>query len=407
MSNRPSKRVRELIRQGAETLVDIPRERLDELHKVTLESEYMRTIGSDPALDAAIRRGNRSNLLHWAAANISHPGEPVPANTREPVAIARGIVRRGLNSPTSVDAYRLGQNVAWRLWMQIAFELTSDPGELRELLEVSAHSMASFVDATVVEVYRQLEIERDKLTRETHTERLQTITQLLNGEPVRRQLAESRLGYRLGQDHAAAVIWGDESIVDPADLERGVEVLRPAGDRAQLLSVPVGSGTRWVWLSGTGIPESASVTAALGRLPGVRVALGAPAPGIEGFRRSHHDAITTQRMMMRLDLPEQFVAFADVELMALITSEPEKADRFIKHTLGAFESADPDLQLTVLAFIHEQCNGSRAAARLFTHRNTVLRKVARADQLLPRPLADSSVNVAVALEALRWRAADV
>ena len=54
-------------------------------------------------------------------------------------------------------------------------------------------------------------------------------------------------------------------------------------------------------------------------------------------------------------------------------------------------------------FITLQCNASRAAARLYTHRNTLLRRLARADELLPRPLADNVVDVAVALDVLRWR----
>lgn len=39
------------------------------------------------------------------------------------------------------------------------------------------------------------------------------------------------------------------------------------------------------------------------------------------------------------------------------------------------------------------------------HRNTLLRQLSRADQLLPQPLGDNSVNVAVALDVLYWRGA--
>jgi DNA-binding PucR family transcriptional regulator len=137
----------------------------------------------------------------------------------------------------------------------------------------------------------------------------------------------------------------------------------------------------------------------------VRIAVGPTAAGIEGFRRSHFDAITTQRMVVRLGSTQRVVSFTDVELIALITADPERADRFIKNTLGDFESADADLQRTVLTFVREQCNASRAAARLFTHRNTLLRRLARADEVLPQPLKDTSVHVAVELEALRWRGA--
>ena len=47
-----------------------------------------------------------------------------------------GLVHRGLDQ-YALDAYRVGQNVAWRRWMQIAFTLTNDTAELSELLDVT------------------------------------------------------------------------------------------------------------------------------------------------------------------------------------------------------------------------------------------------------------------------------
>jgi len=116
-------------------------------------------------------------------------------------------------------------------------------------------------------------------------------------------------------------------------------------------------------------------------------------------------ALTTQRMLARLHSPQHIAFFTDVQLIALITHDPDRADEFIKHTLGDFESASPELRTAVMTFVNEQCNVSRAAARLFTHRNTLLRRLDRAEQLLPRPLNETSVHVAVALEALLWRGA--
>ncbi len=399
---RPSKQIRDLMRRGAEMMVNMAPDQVDELQRATLESEYMQVIGGDPILAAAIRRGIWSTLLHWAAANISRPGEPVAANTGELSDIARGIARRGLRSPTSVDAYRLGQNMAWQFWMQIAFELTSDPAELRELLEVSALSMTSFIDATVTEVYRHLQIERDELASEVHAERRQIIAQILSGKAIHRHAA-AQLGYHLGQQHTAAIVWGDEANIDPIDLDRAIEALWPTPDVRPILSVRIGPATRWVWLPGVGSLDVPTISAAVGKLPGVRIALGIPATGVEGFRRSHLDAVATQRMMMNRRSSTQVASFADIELVALVTSDASQADRFIKHTLGDFAAADRELQEAVLVYVHEQCNGSRAAERLFTHRNTLLRRISQAEELLPRPLAESSVSVAVALDALRWR----
>jgi DNA-binding PucR family transcriptional regulator len=399
---RPSERICELMRRGAERVVNLPQEWLDELHQATLSSEYMRTVAGDPVLAEATRRSNRANLVHWAAANISHPGEPVPANLGpEPLAIARDLIRRGMDE-SAVDAYRIGQNVAWRFWMQIAFDLTSDPQELRELLDVSARSISLFIDATIAGIYAQMEIEREELTGGTHAERREVVTLILDGAPITRQRAESRLGYRLNQTHTAAVVWGNEPDTDLSDLDRASDALMQSASERRPLSVLAGTATRWVWIPGPERPDLTSVTAALQQLPGVRIAVGSTAAGIEGFRRSHLDAITTQRMMARLGSPQRIAGFTDVELVALITADPERADRFIKHTLGDFESAVPELHESVLTFVTEQCNASRAATRLFTHRNTLLRRLVRADEMLPQPLETNSVHVAVALEALRW-----
>lgn len=401
----PSERVCELMRRGAEFVVNLPPEWVEEMDRATLSSEYMRAIAGDPVLAEATRRSNRANLLHWAAANISHPGEPVPANlSPQTLGIAREMIRRGLDE-SAVDSYRIGQNVAWRFWMQIVFELTSDAAELRELLDVSARSIAAFVDATIGGIYAQMEIEREELTGGTHAERREAVELILDGAPITRQRAESRLGYRLNQSHTAAVIWGDELETDLSDLDRAAQALMKSVESQRPLNVLASAATRWVWVPGSDHPDLARVEEALKELPGVRIAVGPTASGIEGFRRSHLDAVTTQRMVARLASAQRVASFNDVELVALITADPERADRFIKHTLGEFESAGPELHRTVSTFVTAQCNASRAASRLYTHRNTLLRRIARADDMLPRPLADNSVYVAVALEALRWRGA--
>ncbi|HWR79817.1 MAG TPA: helix-turn-helix domain-containing protein [Pseudomonas sp.] len=41
---------------------------------------------------------------------------------------------------------------------------------------------------------------------------------------------------------------------------------------------------------------------------------------------------------------------------------------------------------------------------MHTHRNTLLRRLTRAEELLPRPLEDNRIHVAAALEALSWTA---
>ena len=48
------------------------------------------------------------------------------------------------------------------------------------------------------------------------------------------------------------------------------------------------------------------------------------------------------------------------------------------------------------------CLGTRAARALYTHRNTVLNRLRRAERLLPLPLAGNGVDVGAALEIAQW-----
>ncbi|MFE5511576.1 PucR family transcriptional regulator [Streptomyces sp. NPDC056529] len=400
----PSPRVRELIRRGAEIALDPRPEWLAELDAATLAGQAQQAVAADPVLAAGMRRTNRSNLLFWAASNVRAPGEPVPANEGEaPLAIARDLVRRGLDE-TALDAYRVGQGVAVRVWTQIACSLTDDTEDLRELLDVSLRSISAFVDGTVSAIAARMHVERGELTRGTHAERREVVALLLDGAPITRQRAQARLGYALDPTHTAAVVWTDDPDADLHRLDRAADALAAAADGAPPLSVIAGAATRWVWVHGR--PDTDRILDALDELPAVRVALGSAAPGVDGFRRGHLDALTTQRMLARLSSTRRLTSYDEVELVALLTQDPEHADRFVTRVLGDLAVAPAEITEAVRVFTAEQCNASRAAARLFVHRNTLLRRLARADRLLPRPLATRPLDVAAALEVLRWRERD-
>ena len=109
-----SPRTRELFRRGAEVVLDPRDDWVEELHAAALGGQRMRPVAEDPVLAAATRRVNLANLLHWAAANVQHPGRRMPANTgTEMLEAARDLVRRGLDE-SALDAYRAAPRRAWR-----------------------------------------------------------------------------------------------------------------------------------------------------------------------------------------------------------------------------------------------------------------------------------------------------
>ena len=399
----PSPTVRELFRRGAEVALDPRADWVADVHTAALSGAGMRAVAEDPVLAASVRRANLANLLHWAAANVQRPGERVPVYVGpEVLEGARDLVRRGLDH-LGLDAYRTAQAVAWRHWMQTCFALTADTGQLRELLDVSARSISTFVDDTVAAVSQRMAAERTELTRGAHAERRATVSLLLEGAPLARARAEAQLGYGLTGPHTAVIVWSGSGDTGSDQLEAAAEATMRAAGAGRRLTVVAGAAVLWVWLPVGRAPDPAVVTAGLAGAPDVRVALGRPGTDVDGFRRSHLDAATTQQMLARLISPQQVARYADVQLVALLTADPTRAGEFLTATLGDLLHADAATRDTVLTYVRELGSAARTAERLYTHRNTVLRRLARAEELLPRPLAEDAVAVAAALDVLRWR----
>jgi DNA-binding PucR family transcriptional regulator len=388
--------VRELIRQGAQLALSAPADWLGEIDDATLSSAG--EAANDPVLVAAVRRSNRAYLVHWATANLRAPGERVEPNLSEDaLSVARDLVRHGVGE-TALDAYRTGQNAAWVRWMSMAFELTSDVDELRELLDVTARSIGSFLDATIAAISARMLEERAELTHGTHAERRETVTLILEGAPIPEHVAAQRLGYGLDGPHRAAIVWSEVHDTQLGTLEAvaGALASRP-------MTVIANTGTLWVWGPSADAPDDARLAAALRTHAGVRVALGSVKAGVEGFRRSHFEAVTAQRMVARMGSHQHIVRFEEVRLVSLVTQDAAAADQFVRDTLGVLATASVELKRALLTYLQQGCNASAAAKRLRTHRNTLLRRLAAAEALLPGPLAEHRTEVAVALQILRWR----
>jgi DNA-binding PucR family transcriptional regulator len=196
-------------------------------------------------------------------------------------------------------------------------------------------------------------------------------------------------------------LWTDPRRPDQAALARAAEALVPVTGAQQVLTVIASSSSVWAWLAAAANADAGAITAATAAHPGVRVAVGPAGTGVDGFRRSHFDAVATQRLMSRR--PDLRVArFADVQLVALALQDEQRAREFVARTLGQLVDAEAELRDTLCAYISEQFSAARTARALYTHRNTVLNRLQRAERLLPLPLAGHGLEIGVALEIARW-----
>ncbi|MFN8150089.1 MAG: helix-turn-helix domain-containing protein [Solirubrobacterales bacterium] len=402
MWQRPSPAVAELFESGAKRLMDTGSETFFERIDEASLAQHSPAVSEDPALLGTFRRANRALVTHWVISNLRDPGAEVsPFTGPELEALVRDLVRRGLDLH-ALEPFRSGQNAAWEAWMATAFELTDDVSELRELLAVSARSIFTYVEATMATTLEMLTRERDELALGTSAERLETLTLILDGEPIDVARAERRLGYALEQPHPhlAAIVWSDDLEAADGALRETATALAAACGAERALSVTATSHSLWSWIPARREPTAEELERLLAAHPAVRVAIGSPEPGVSGFRRSYEEAFTAQRLIGRLDSPLRVARYEDLRLVALVSRDEEQAQHFVDEVLGDLADAPDALRETLRTYLRLQSNASRTAETLFAHRNTVIARVAKAEEMLPRPLADSSLEVGVALEVV-------
>jgi DNA-binding PucR family transcriptional regulator len=390
----------DLVRRIARMVLDEPADLMTEV-RAAVSAAADEPLRSEPTLAAEVAASTRANMLHWAASMERDPGGRVPANlTPEVLGIAREAFRRGIEQ-TVYTTYHAGQNVVWAYWMRTAFALSADPAVLRQVLEAGSESVAGFVEDMVETLSEQLRRERAELAGSSYTRRFEVIRLILDSAPVTIAQASTQLGYDLRRRHTAAVLWTDPRRPDQAALAAAAEVLGPATGARQVLTVIGSSSSVWVWLAAAAEIEAAALAAATAAQPTVRVAVGRVGTGIDGFRRSHFDAVSTQELMSRRPDP-RVARFADVQLVTLALQDEQRAREFVARTLGKLADADRELRDTLYVYIGEQFSAARAARALYTHRNTVLNRLQRAERLLPLPLAGHGLEIGVALEIAQW-----
>ena len=385
-------------------------------------------LASDPALAHEIETSTRANVLRFLSSVAAAPTEPVPADVPpEALDVARMFVRGGLELEILAHAYRRGQNAAWRRWMEAS--ISAVPAELLPaFLDRSSERLFAYVDEVLDRMSEQVEHERKQLVGGIAARREQTVRLILEGAPVSSSAATTTLGYPVDRTHAAFVVWADS--IDGAgqgDLERVAAALVRVVPGARVLMIPVGRSTLWGWLTvagtlssigdgraaGAGPPRGgraagalppasvlqAGVESAAGAL---RVAIGSPRAGIVGFRRSHEEALGVQRLLLGAPTGFRLVAHRDVEALALMAHDRERLEAFVAEILAPLGPADPASRVlleTLRTYLAEADNAARTAARLGTHRNTILQRIAKAERLLGYRVGERRLALSVALEA--------
>ena len=117
------------------------------------------------------------------------------------------------------------------------------------------------------------------------------------------------------------------------------------------------------------------------------MALGEPASGVEGFRRTHQQALRAQSVALAAGpnhIPVTY--FVDVAPVAMMCADIESAREWVSETLGplAIDSErNTRLRETARVFLQTGSSYTSTAEQLFLHRNTAhsRRRISPAAQL--------------------------
>lgn len=392
----PTIEVAEAIRSVSQRLLTDTDALTDAIAGAALMAQYDPALLPDASLVEEDRHLNRSDLVQWLTSNIQQPGRRVePYIGPRITEYIHDLVSRGI-APDFAEGWREALGVAWRRWLEECVAHCTNPDLLVQVLDVSAKSLVQYA-LDSVSALREANLAA--AMGDANADAIALIQLIAGGAPVTEDLAEGRLRYRLARSHVGLVLWTDDPQRANA-LDEVVAAVRSASAGGSALIARASVTSRWIWLSGAETPDLRHVEKVVAKAADVRAAVGRPGRGLDGFRSSHQDALAAQALIVRLGSDRRFTAYADVELIDSLTKDPASAQRFVTKTLGPLAEADEALRQALLTYVQCGFNTTRAAANLYAHRNTVERRVSRANELSVVKVEENPTHVAAALLVL-------
>jgi len=343
-------------------------------------------------------QSNIAQILRLLSVGVGPDALVLPPEAAE---WARILVRRGITLATLLRAYRVGHAWLWDCWSQALHDRIVDPEDLVAAHERSSAFMFGYIDAVSSVLVPEYGTERERLMRSAEEQRAETVRSILAGEPIDEDVAARRLGYELRRHHVALRVSGRGR--ELSGLERAAGEVAAILGAGEPLVVGSGSASIDVWCGAFAAPRPEAV-AALDRYPlpdRVLVAAGRPGEGIDGFRRSHTEAVKAARVAaLAGGSAAAVVRFERVELVSLLANDLPGARALVAARLGPLAAAtEPAARLreTVLALLIASGNKSRVAKELYVHHNTVAYRVKRAEELLGRRVTEEPIELTCAL----------
>ena len=350
-----------------------------------------------------LRMGTEATVIRALVALATGDQRSLMRPSDEALAGDREFARRGITLDRMLRGIRLGHSVMARELMAECERLV-DPTQRTEEMTYVSDMLFGLVDGFATEMTQEYLAERDRWVTSAAAAREEVVGNILGGAPVDPDKAAKVLGYALDRHHLALVLWFEAGHHAAAsELQRvASRVLHDRGCTMTLV-VPKGASMLWAWgsrVSPFNEPSQSAPQAAPGN--DIRLAAGASARGLDGFRRSHSEATAAERVArLAGDRLDWLVDYRAVELVALMSADLPRARHFARRELGALAATGGnagELRETLRCYLNERRSLSSAAAHLHVARNTVAYRVKRAEELLGRNISERQIELQVALE---------
>lgn len=321
---------------------------------------------------------------------------------------AVSLVHRRIPLAVLLRAYRIGQNHLWLTFAERLRLVAGDDPASVQTMESIASLLFEYVDRVsdkLAAIYQQ---ERDQWVRSASAVRIETVRELLDGAAIDVGVASQRLVYELRGRHLGLIVSAapsPELVPQPGALERAAVAAAGIVGCKDPLLVPVGTSILWAWAATGELTDAEAVERLEQHVPrgGLRLAIGRPAPGVDGFRVTHEEAQHAAELHPDAgvggpDAPT--VSYRAMELLSLLTADFERSRRFVQRELGplaAPDDATARLRETALAFLDHGGSHLAAAQALHLHKNTVYTRVRRAERSLGSPVVPGRAALHAAL----------
>lgn len=353
-----------------------------------LLAESIPDLRADPRMVEMLRasvEGNVSTICHVLANDISISHlQPTTAA----VEYAQRLAQRDVPISALTRAYYLGQSMFIRLGIDAVERMSVREDERIALIRAVADVVHRYIDWILQYVSEVHEAERRRWAGSRGAVLANIVNRVLRGESNDPERFELETGFVLGAGRfVALVVWSDDdeqavgAAVSPLVRRLAVRWRAPR----QPLVVHEDPNTTWLWVpvAAAIAPTCLDVREELDVAARLRVAMGDPGIGLEGFRRSHEQAVDARLVALTsLQHRDRTVvghAEPSVSLLSMFARDLSSTRRWVRSVLGALANTDEHAEiLRQTSRVYYESGGSltQTASTLDIHRNTVRRRMA-------------------------------